>query len=163
MGVNLDTVKKIHNTNESMGKIHDEILSNKRIIFDKYNRRFMIVHRFLFIICTVIASYIGYKCSDTLFVKKYNAFVSIFIFVVVIVLVAITLAAALKFIEEAALKFYASNIVLHIYEHCVEMAKRYSVDQEEQTDLATYYFILYDISDTNIDNARAELGKIIHN
>jgi hypothetical protein len=111
----------------------------------------------------VIASYTGYKCSDTLFVEKCNVFVSIFIFTVVIVLVAITLAAALKFIEEAALKFYASNIVLHIYEHCVEMAKRYSVDQEEQTDLATYYFILYDISDTNIDNARAELGKIIHN
>ena len=163
MGVNIDAVKKIHNTNESMGKIHDEISSNKRIIFDKYNWRFMIVHRFLFIICMVIASYIGYKCSDMLFVEKYNAFISIFIFGVVIVLVAITLAAAFKFIEEAAFKFYASNIVLHIYEHCAEMAKRYSADQEEQTDLATYYFTLYDIPDANIDNARAELGKIIHN
>lgn len=163
MGVNLDTVKKIHHTNESMEKIHNEILSNKRIIFDKYNGRFMIVHRFLFIICMVIASYTGYKCSDTLFVEKCNVFVSIFIFTVVIVLVAITLAAALKFIEEAALKFYASNILLYVYEHCAEMAKRYSADQEEQTDLATYYFTLYDIPDANIDNARAELGKIIHN
>ena len=61
MSVNLDTVKKIHNTNESMGKIHNEILSNKRIIFDKYNGRFMIVDRFLFIICMVIASYTGYR------------------------------------------------------------------------------------------------------
>jgi hypothetical protein len=163
MGVNLDTVKKFHQTNESIDDIHDEILFHRRIIFDKYNGRFMIVHRFLFIICMVIASYTGYKCSDTLFVEKCNVFVSIFIFTVVIVLVAITLAAALKYIEEAALKFYASNIVLHIYEHCVEMAKRYSADQEEQTDLATYYFTLYDIPDANIDNARAELGKIIHN
>ena len=163
MGVNLDTVKKIHNTNESMHNIHTEILSNKRIIFDKYNRRFMIMHRFLTIICMVIVSYIGYKCSDMLFVKKYNAFVSILIFIGVIVLVAITLAAALKFIEEAALKFYASNILLYVYEHCVEMAKRYSADEEEQTDLATYYFTLYDISDTGIDHARAELSKIIHN
>ena len=163
MGVNLNTVKKIHSTNESMDKIHNEILSNRKIIFDKYNGRFMIVHRFLFIICMVIASYTGYKCSDTLFVKKCNAFVSIFIFTVVIVLVAITLAAALKFIEKAALKFYASNILLYVYEHCAEMAKRYSADQEEQTDLATYYFTLYDIPDANIDNARAELGKIIHN
>lgn len=163
MGVNLDTVKKFHQTNESIDDIHDEILFHRKIIFDKYNGLFMIMHRFLTIICMVIASYIGYKCSDMLFVKKYNVFISILIFIGVIVLVAIVLVAVVKFIEEAAFKFYVSNIVLHIYEHCIEMAKRYSVDQEEQTDLATYYFILYDISDTNIDNARAELGKIIHN
>lgn len=163
MGVNLDTVKKIHHTNECIDNIHAEILSNKKNIFDKYNERFMIVHKFLTIICMVIAAYMGYKCSDVLSVKKYNAFVSILIFIGVIVLVAIILVAVLKFIEQLAFKFYAFNILCYIYEHCVEMAKRYSTNQEEQVDLATYYFILYDISDTGIDHARVELSKIIHN
>ena len=163
MGVNLDTVKKFHRTNESIDDIHDEISFHRRIIFDKYNGLFMIMHRSLTIICMVIASYIGYKCSDMLFVKKYNAFVSILIFIGVIVLVAILLVAVVKFIEEAASRFYASNILSYIYVHCVVMAERYSTNKEEQLDLATYYFTLYDISDGSIDYVRMELSKIIHN